>query len=307
MSENKKYKISVGIPTYEASSSLAMVLHSIYNQTVWDQIVEVVVVVDGKSHISEDILQKIANHKLKLSYYSKQEGQSARINNIVQIASGDLLVLTNDDVILKSDAIEKISKSWQETGAGLLAGHVMPLPAKSYVEKILEIQNKLIYKIVEMLNGENNYLVCNGRLIALSSNFSKKINLPTILKNNDAYIYVSSRIKNIKFTYVPDAICYFRNPSRLKEYFKQSIKFQDSLMDNIRFFTQDISVYYKIPKYILVKAFLSVFISSPVKSLNYLVFKFYAWILSIFRKKSATRQSGIWETDKSTKIINKLI
>ena len=303
MSENKKYKISVGIPTYEASSSLVAVLHSIYNQTAWDQIAEVILVVDGNNHVSNDILQKIANPKLKLSYYSRQEGQSTRINNIVQAATGDLLVLTNDDVVLKSDAIEKMLQSWQETGAGLLAGRVVPLPAQSHVEKILEIQNKLTYKIVEMINGENNYLACNGRLIALSSNFAKTLNLPGKLKNNDAYIYVTSKIQNIKFIYVPDAICYFRNPSRLKEYFKQSIKFQNSLADNNRFFTSDISGYYQTPKHILAKAFLSVFINNPVKSSVYLMLKFYAWALSIFRKKTVVNQSGIWETDKSTKII----
>jgi len=303
MSENKKLTVTVGIPTYEASYSLVVTLQSVYNQTVWNKIDKIVVVVDGNNQISQDILRQIENPKLKLFYYSRQSGQSARINDIIQETEGELLVLTNDDVVLKSDAIEKMLQSWQETGAGLLAGRVVPLPAQSHVEKILEIQNKLTYKIVEMINGENNYLACNGRLIALSSNFAKTLNLPGKLKNNDAYIYVTSKIQNIKFIYVPDAICYFRNPSRLKEYFKQSIKFQNSLADNNRFFTSDISGYYQTPKHILAKAFLSVFINNPVKSSVYLMLKFYAWALSIFRKKTVVNQSGIWETDKSTKII----
>ena len=304
MSEKNKYKISVGIPTYEASSSLVGALHSIYSQTAWDQICEVIVVVDGKNKVSEDILRKIANPKLKIFYYSKQEGQSTRINNIIEAANGDLLVLTNDDIILKVDAVEKMLQSWQKNGAGLLAGHVIPLPAQSYVEEILEIQNKITYKIVEMLGGGNNYLACNGRLIALSLNFAKKLKLPSKLKNNDAYIYVSSKIQNIKFVYVPEAVCYFRNPSHLKEYLKQSIKFQNSLSDNKRFFNHDVSGYYQISKYVLAKSFLMVFIKNPTKALIYLVIKLYARLLSAFRKTTVVNQSGVWETDKSTKSIN---
>lgn len=303
MSENEKLLITVGIPTYEASSSLVVTLHSIYNQTAWNQICEVIVMVDGKNKVSEDILQKTANPKLKIFYYSKQEGQSARINNIIEATNGDVLVLTNDDIILKVDAVEKILKSWQKNGPGLLAGHVIPLPSQSYVEKILEIQNKITYKIVEMIGGGNNYLACNGRLIALSSKFAKTLRIPREIKNNDAYIYVSSKIKNIRFVYVAEAVCYFRNPSRLGEYFKQSIKFQNSIADNARFFVEDISVYYKIPKYILFKAFLFVFMKNPIKSVIYLTFKFCAIILSVYRKKSLISQSGIWETDKSTKSI----
>ena len=298
--ENKSLSITVGIPTYEASASLVVALHSIYSQTIWDQIAEVLVVVDGNK-VSEDVLQKIANPKLKLSYSSKQEGQSARINDIVQTATGDLVVLTNDDVILRADAIEKMFRVWQETGSGLLAGHVTPLPARGYLEEILEIQNKGIYKIINMLENGDNYLACNGRLIALSSDFAKSLKLPSQLKNNDAYIFISSKIQNIKFMYVPEAVCYFRNPSRLNEYFKQSTKFQSSLIDNSRFLPSEIEDFYQLSKYILVKAFLAVLIKNPIKSVIYILLKSYAGILSEFRKKTIVNQSGVWEIDKSTK------
>jgi glycosyltransferase involved in cell wall biosynthesis len=290
--------VTVGIPTYEASDSLVAALHSIYSQTAWDQICEVMVVVDG-SRVSAEVLEKIANPKLQITYSAQREGQSARINDIIGPALGDLIVLTNDDVILDKEAIAHLVESWQESGADLLAGRVMPLPSQGMVEEILEMQNRVTYRLISYLG--DTYLAANGRLLALAKNFAKTLNLPRELKNNDAYIYVSAKTQNRKFTFVPEARCYFRNPQSLKEYFKQSVKFQRSLDDNKRFFKEDISKYYVVSTLVLLKAVFFVLLRYPIRSVFYILLIFYARGLSMLRKKSVVNQSGVWETDKSTK------
>lgn len=296
-------KITVGIPTYAASESLVSVFRSVYTQTVWDKISEVILVVDGTAQIEQEILSVIQNPKLKIAFYSPREGQSKRINDIFTLATGDLIVLANDDVVIAPDAIEKILGAYLRTGAGLLAGRARPLPPRSFLEKILEMQNEITYKAVSMVNNGDNYLACNGRLIALPANFAKSIKLPTQLKNNDAFIYVTAKLRGLKFYFVPEAAVYFRNPARLAEYFKQSAKFRRSLDDNRRFFDSNISQYYQIPGAVLAKAFALTAMRSPVRAGLYALLKLSASILSMFKKKAIVSSVGMWETDQTTKVL----
>lgn len=273
-------------------------MQSIYNQTAFNHISEVLVIVDGNS-MPADILKKIANPKLKLSYSPKREGQSARLNDIFKLAKGDLVILTNDDVILENDALEKLINKWRRTGAGLLAGRVLPLPARNYIESILEIPNAITNKIIE--KKPTSYVACNGRLMALSSALVKSLELPRELKNNDAFIYISSSIKNIGFCYVPEAICYFRNPGNLREYFRQSFRFQSSLADNARFFRSDIAPYYKISGFLFFKIFLSVLMRHPIRAVSYVLINLGGRVLLRLEPTPIVNDSGVWETDESTK------
>ena len=147
-----------------------------------------------------------------------------------------------------------------------------------------------IYEAIQMIDNGDTYLACNGRLIALDSKFAKSLRLPSKLQNNDAYIYVQAKINNLKFSLVENAICYYRNPRKLSEYLKQSLKFNRSLVDNSRFFDRDISHLYTISSKILFKAFVLTLAKQPVRVFLYACLKAYAKGLSFLRKNYSLKR-----------------
>src|SRR5258708_1257351 len=92
---NSMKKITIGIPTYEASDSLVITLKSIYNQSDYKNVEKIILAVDG-NRIKKSVLTEILNKKLEIHYFKKRKGQAQRINDLCRLSDTNLLVLTND-------------------------------------------------------------------------------------------------------------------------------------------------------------------------------------------------------------------
>ncbi len=289
--------ISIGIPTYEAGDSLALTVNSIIEQTFYDSIKEILIVVDGKT-INKEILKKLTNKKIRIIYFKNRKGQSTRINDIFRLLNTNHIILTNDDVLLDNKVVENISKKYLQFD--LIASNVKPIKKKGSFEQILEVGQAIRFSIAENWNNGDNYLSCNGRLIVLSKNLYKNLSLPEKIWNNDAYIYIQSQMLNLKFYFAPDVVVYYKSPSTLGEHLSQSNKFQKSLIDLQRYFKDDISRFYTVPLFIKLISAIKVLLKFPRLTTFYLLIFVGTRIKGYFSRPEFIHQ-GFWKTDPSTK------
>src|SRR3989344_1119935 len=303
---NTKSTITIGIPTYLAGEHLVTTLQSVYKQTFYKRIDKIILAVDG-NNLDENIVKRIRNIKLKVVCFPERKGQSTRINDIFKAANTDLLILLNDDVILKINAIEEIIKAFTEKKSDLICTKLEPFPPKSVLESVLKVSHDLKYKIVGNIAEGDSFLICNGRLLGLSLRFYKQIIIPQKLWNNDAFIYLSAKVKNYKVSFINEPLRYFRDPQYLREYVNQTSKFQNSYNENTRFFkeTSNIKKYYLIPISITIKAFFQTFYKKPFELVKYLSLYTYVLIYLDIRKifHSQNKMKGFWDVDISTKKI----
>ncbi len=289
--------VSIGIPTYEAGFSLVSTLNSIYKQTNFEKVKEVILMVDGNK-ISTEVRKQISNPKLKVISDKERKGQSQRINDICNYAQSDFLILTNDDVIWDENTLKQMVEKYNFTGADLISGNVFSLKAKSLMEGILKVGIDINRQVYETWNGSDNYLTCNGRIAGLSKKLYKRIQIPASLWNNDAYMYLFTKLNNFKFAYAKKAVIYFRSPDTLDEHAKQSSKFKYSFEENSKYFKQNLDGFYKVPVSLLIKSLIKSGIKNPVKTLLYL----YVTFLTALRKTDFSKnKKSFWNTDKSTK------
>ncbi len=225
--QKKKISINIGIPTYEAGESLVLALDSLYRQTSFHLVRKVIVIVDGNT-ISNKIKAKINNPKLQIIYGIKRQGQPSRINDIFESSNTDLVILTNDDVVLDKYALKNIVQTFIKTRADLISGAVTPLPGTTFLEKILFIGYQINRKIYRNWNNGDNYLSCNGRLLILSKRLYKKIQIPKKLWNNDAFLYLFVKVHHFKYAHEAKAIAWYRMPNQISEHIKQRSKFKQS-------------------------------------------------------------------------------
>lgn len=122
MTKNERIHVSVVIPAYNASRSIADALDSIVNQTSPD-IKEIIVVDDGSTDQTADIVKNYINNKTQLSInliQTTNKGVSAARNTGIKNAAGDWIgLLDADDKWLPEKITEqvKIIKQHPEVSA----------------------------------------------------------------------------------------------------------------------------------------------------------------------------------------------
>lgn len=299
----KTKTITIGIPTYEAGEHLVTTLQSIYNQSASDCITQILLIVDGGT-LQPSLKHKIRHPKLRIVNTPKREGQSSRINDIFCLAHTDLVILTNDDVIWEHTALEALVSAYQEHTADLLCSTMVPLPGTSLLSYYLEPGASMTREIARLWNGGDNYLSCNGRLIALTKHLSENIHLPAHLWNNDAYIYLRTKQLGYRCRFVETARCFYKAPETVQEHIKQTGKFRRSLVENQRYVGDGLSERYHIPFAVQTAALTTTVVQSPLATLGYLVLTAAITIFFFFAPLEDPKVP-YWETDPSTKQIER--
>ncbi len=106
-----KPAISVIIPAYNEENYLIKTLNSLKQQTFQD--FETIVVANGCTDNTEEIVNKRSSEQLQLLKISKPNVSRAR-NHGASKAAGDLLVFLDADTILENEALQKINAAFTE-------------------------------------------------------------------------------------------------------------------------------------------------------------------------------------------------
>lgn len=286
--------ISIGIPTHEAGPSLVTTIKSILAQTARPLIKEIVIVLDGSS-LKPEIIKQLPTDLVQVFQQPNQLGQSARLNDLFQAASGELLVVTNDDVVLAPTAVAELAAAAATHAADLVSGQALPFPSRHWLGKLLAVGYQLNHHLVA-LQPTPSYLSCNGRLLALKKSFYKNVQLPEQLWNNDAFLYFAAQQQKRRYYHQPAAVVRFQSPSTLAEHQRQSLKFQLSRSENEAYFGP-LNAAYAVPRGRLALALLITGLAHPLLTPCYVLL--LVWTRLLPRPTRPT--SGVWPTDRSTK------
>lgn len=101
--------ISVIIPVYNAESTIEKCISSIINQT--KQVYEIVIVNDGSTDNSDQIINNMLKTYEKIKYYSKENTGVADTRNYgINKATGDYILFVDADDYIEENLIETVSE-----------------------------------------------------------------------------------------------------------------------------------------------------------------------------------------------------
>jgi len=116
--------VSVIIPVYNAYNSIAKTLQSVINQTYTN--LEIVVVNDGSTDDSLDIIRKYAAEDPRIIVFNKQnEGLVQARKSGIDIATGKYIQYLDSDDIMHEDAITRLVNKAEETQADMVVAPFM--------------------------------------------------------------------------------------------------------------------------------------------------------------------------------------
>lgn len=218
----KKPRVSVIVPAYNEEANISSCLDAIQKQDYGGDI-EVIVVNDGSTDRTAEIASK---YPINLIDLKTNVGKANALNVGIERSKGDILVFSDSDSELTSNAVDRLVNSLEEhPDAGAVAGNI-------YINDI-EGKNKLLkrFQMIEYYTDQEisrrlqslsgNVLVCPGPLFAVRREIAEKVmfNDRSVIEDADFTIEVLG--SNKKVLREPRAKAYTDAPLSLKSWFNQ--------------------------------------------------------------------------------------
>jgi glucosyl-dolichyl phosphate glucuronosyltransferase len=236
--------ISVIVCTYNRDSSLRSTLDSFAQMSVPESLQWELIVVDNNS---QDETRKVvtefaAASSLRVRYvFEPSQGKSRALNAGIRAAQGDLIAMTDDDVIVGQDWLSELNKAFGEfdcIGVGGKINALWPCPKPSWFSE--EGPYRLPNAIVSFDQGEKP---CVLRFAPLGANLAvRKIAFEkygafrtdlgpqegSLIRGEDTEFFHRLRNRGERFVYMPTAVV--NHPvekSRVRKGYYRSWSFHD--------------------------------------------------------------------------------
>jgi GT2 family glycosyltransferase len=218
--------ITVGVPAYNSGAHIFALLTNISKQKGKSFLLKkIVVYCDACTDNTVAEVQRVRDQRIEIINDRKRGGMARGLIKMLQANTSDLFVLFNDDIeINDSSILEKVVQRFsQNKNVGLVSGNPQPLQPINFIESAGISTFRVYQKMRYQLNDGDNKFTCDGKFLAMSSAYLKKLKFPKNPKdmaNVDAYLYLSCLENNFLYRHVRDAKVYFNFPRSVQDYIK---------------------------------------------------------------------------------------
>lgn len=292
----KKLTLTVGITTCYGDESIIDTVKSVRASAGVGSF-RFIIVAD-RVPISISIKKQLKKYRVELIENKKEASQVKKQKQILSLTKSDLIIFTQDDVLLEKDALSKTIKEFEKDSELTMISILnKPIKPTNLFEAILNIGTNLANKMAKYWKNGDNYLSVIGRFMAFRTEIMKnKFRMPDVA-TSDAYYYFENKRVGGKYKYLPQIGVIFKNPQNKTEQLRKSSRFQHSKLEMSAYF-KNLEEEYKVPLAVSFRALISEFFISPILTIFYLAVFVYT---RVFRTKPKHVLNPVWEVDVSTK------
>ncbi len=164
--ETKPLSLSVVVATYNRAHLLPVLLKSLSSQTLAATSFDVVLVDDGSKQPVGQIVDAFARSLTIKLIEQQNAGQAAARDRGVQAATGDIIVVVDDDMVLANDFLER-HLAWHRLGYRVVLGRILSSPELQNLPLFERFHADQLEKFTEsVLSGKQprGTHVCTGNL-----------------------------------------------------------------------------------------------------------------------------------------------
>jgi glycosyltransferase involved in cell wall biosynthesis len=216
-------KVTVGIPSYNEESNIKTILESvIYSNLNSIKISEIIISDDSTDNTPNIVNQFMKNHSKKIIFLhnDKRKGAASAWNDIIQNASGEIIVLYDADVNPNPECTIELVKKINDN-VGICASNPKAIPSKGipaqgtiFVGSWLESVRK---------RQLSQYTVI-GRGLSIRSDIAKKITIPETLIAIDLYLQNKVIEMGYDVVFNPNAIIQFKPAKTFVDFSSQVMR-----------------------------------------------------------------------------------
>jgi cellulose synthase/poly-beta-1,6-N-acetylglucosamine synthase-like glycosyltransferase len=215
--------ISVITPAYNEEKTMWDCLHSLTNQTLSQDHYEVIVVDDGSTDGTLEIIKKFPE---VVSVSQKNKGPAAARNNGVRRARGEIILFTDADCQPFENWLEEMVKPFEQNSEVVAAKGAYKTKQRELTARFVQIEYEDKYDRMKRLSNIDfidTYSAGFRREIFLQAGgFSEDF---PVAGAEDAELSFRLADKGCKMVFNPEAKVYHVHPKSVGEYFKKKYKF----------------------------------------------------------------------------------
>jgi len=288
--------------TAHKEPGIKQAIDSVLNQAVKEKYELIVSAPDKETElIVKDYKKK---HKNVIYHKDAGLGKVHALNEAFKICNGRIIILTDGDVYLGSNAINEIVDAFNDKKVGCVSGKPVTLNERS---NMLGYWSHLLSDAAHniRLNPRTpNFLETSGYLFAFLNNGTIK-ELPHDVAEDSITPYFFYK-KGCSIRYAPEAVVYVKNPSNLKDFIKQR-KRTSASHDKLSYYAPDMPRVKTFWNEIKIGTFFALGYPGSLKEFAWTLFLFavrlYIWALlfvgKLMPKKIIYKDN--WERIESTK------
>jgi len=209
-------KISVIVPVYNGEKTIEACLQSLLNQTIPASDYEIVVVNDGSTDLTEEIVRKFPVRYV----YQKNQGPAKARNVGVEKASGDIILFTDSDCEAERNWIELMTQPLKDEDISAVKG-AYRTRQKGLTARFAQVEFEERYELLKRskyIDFVDSYAAAFRKSVFLKAG-GFDTSFPKA-NNEDTELSYKLAKMGCKMVFVPDAIVYHRHPDSPWKYFK---------------------------------------------------------------------------------------
>jgi glycosyltransferase involved in cell wall biosynthesis len=215
-----KKQISIIIPTFNSAKVLQKCLESLINQTIDGETYEVIVVDDGSTDETKEV---VARYPVKY-IYQQNRGPAAARNNGVRQAAGEIVLFTDADCEPQPNWIEEMIKPMNDDQVVGVKG-TYKTRQKELIARLVQIEYEHKYermKKFKYIDFIDTYAAGYLKDVFLKyEGFDERY--PKASVEDQEFSFRLSH-DGYKMVFNPDAIVYHRHSARLWDYLRKKYK-----------------------------------------------------------------------------------
>lgn len=297
--------VTIGIPAYNEAENISYMLGSTLKQKRRSYELERVIVIcdECTDGTVRKVRQMTKKHPIiELIDGKRRQGKGQRLNQLYGLNTSDVLITLDADIILKNDhVLDNLVSAFDHKSVALVGGNDQPLPAKTFVEKVVNTGEMLWYETRKNIDSGNNIHNNRSKITALSRTFTKSVKIPQGIVIDDYFLYLSCLVKKFEFRFASNALVYYRSPDNLKDYRIQASRFTDADLINqvVDLFDDWVYEVCRVPKKHKAHGLIKTFFLKPI--FTPLALLFNLWVRFFPTKEDKLHKIGEWQTVKSSK------
>ena len=179
--------------------------------------------------------RKMANIlKLSKSEYhhiiDPHKGKPYALKLALRKAKGEIIILTDGDTFFEANAVEEMVKPFENEKVGGVSGKPVSQDSRNNIfgywgHLLSESGDHRRRNTMQETDGyyisTETFFPMSGYIMAMRN---VNLEIPDNVLSDDAYISYSLRNKGLEIAYNPNAVCYVKYPTNLKDYYKQKVR-----------------------------------------------------------------------------------
>lgn len=213
--------ITIGIPAYNEGKSIGLAIQSILHQI--GDTDEIIAVCSNCTDNTVEVLKSFKDSRIIIIEEKERNGKASAINIINKRAKGKVIIQFDADVVLESDAINRLLESFSDSEVGAVSGNPIPKISKGNVFHDFTIMSyRKLHEERLKQDKKGTFWHLSGYLLAWRKGALPKV--PFAKGAVDAWMGKLIREGGWKLKYAPKAFVYVKAPENTQDFIAQKAR-----------------------------------------------------------------------------------